>query len=378
MGKNSMNFTILGLGTAVPSTVVDQATASRIAQACCCRTAEQQTWVPTMYVNSGIRQRHMVMRPEVVRDVLEGTRTSQSPFLPSGADDDNGPTTAQRMRAYAVEAKPIALAAARQALDRAEVSAAGITHLVTVSCTGCYSPGLDIELIQELALPADAQRTHIGFMGCHGALNGLRVARAFATAEPDACVLLCATELCSLHYHYGWDPQKVIANAIFADGAAALVGAASSAFRNGSRPTKAWHLAASGSCLFPGSGDAMTWTIGDHGFEMTLSKKVPALIAAHLRPWLQHWLDRNFLSLDAVASWAVHPGGPRIVDAVEEALGLSPRASAASRSVLAEHGNMSSPTILFILDRLRQQDAAKPCVALGFGPGLAVEAALFR
>jgi predicted naringenin-chalcone synthase len=374
-----MSFAILGLGTAVPSTVVDQTTAGNIARSCCCRTNEQATWLPTMYGNTGIRQRHVVMRPEVVRDVVEGTRSSQSPFLPTGAADDNGPTTAQRMRHYVAEALPLALAAARQALERAALPGRKVTHLITVSCTGFYAPGVDVELIQNLDLSPGTQRTHVGYMGCHGALNGLRVARAFATAEPDARVLLCATELCSLHYHYGWDPQKVIANAIFGDGAAAVVGGAASCRQNGSRsPAGDWHLAASGSCLFPGSADAMTWTLGDHGFEMTLSKKVPGLIAAHLRPWLQTWLDSQGLPLDAIASWAVHPGGPRIVDAVEEALGLPRAATAASREVFAEHGNMSSPTVLFILDRLFQRQAPRPCVALGFGPGLAVETALFR
>src|SRR5437773_11629928 len=121
----------------------------------------------------------------------------------------------------------------------------------------------------------------------------------------------------------------------------------------------------------------MTWSVGDHGFEMTLSKRVPGLIAAHLRPWLEAWLRPHGLAPADVASWAVHPGGPRILTAVEEALGLDRSATAVSREVLATCGNMSSPTVLFILDRLQRAGAARPCVALGFGPGLAAEAALF-
>jgi predicted naringenin-chalcone synthase len=121
----------------------------------------------------------------------------------------------------------------------------------------------------------------------------------------------------------------------------------------------------------------MTWTVGDYGFEMTLSKKVPGLIAAHLRPWLQAWLREQGVELAEVATWAVHPGGPRILTAVEEALGLERTATESARAVLAAFGNMSSPTVLFILDHLRQRQAPRPCVALGFGPGLAVEAALF-
>jgi predicted naringenin-chalcone synthase len=126
----------------------------------------------------------------------------------------------------------------------------------------------------------------------------------------------------------------------------------------------------------PDSAEAMTWRIGDHGFRMTLSARVPELIQTHLRGWLTGWLAEQGLERSDIASWAVHPGGPRILDAVESALGLEPEQNAVARSVLREHGNMSSPTILFILDRMRREGARGPCVALAFGPGLAVEVAL--
>jgi predicted naringenin-chalcone synthase len=121
----------------------------------------------------------------------------------------------------------------------------------------------------------------------------------------------------------------------------------------------------------------MSWTIGDHGFEMTLSKQVPGLIHAYLRPWLTEWLGRQGRRPNEIRSWAIHPGGPRILGAAEEALGLRPDDTAVARSIFAEFGNMSSPTTLFILERMRRENAPRPCVALGFGPGLAVEAALF-
>jgi predicted naringenin-chalcone synthase len=122
----------------------------------------------------------------------------------------------------------------------------------------------------------------------------------------------------------------------------------------------------------------MTWGIGDHGFEMTLATRVPGLIARHLRPWLESWLRDQGLELGRVASWAIHPGGPRILSAAVAALGLAPDVTAVSREVLSECGNMSSPTVLFILERLRIRQAPRPCVALGFGPGLVAEAALFE
>jgi predicted naringenin-chalcone synthase len=329
--------------------------------------------LPALYRQTGIAKRHFAFDGELVQDVLEGTRASGSMFLPRPAENDLGPTTAQRMEHYMREAGPLALRASRQALDEAGLAAADLTHLITVSCSGFSAPGVDIELIKRLELSPTIERTHVGFMGCHGALNGLRVALALTGAFPRARVLLCAVELCGLHYYYQWDPKKLVSNALFADGAAAAVGVPTDA-----APAGSWQAMASGSCVFPDSEYAMTWNIGDHGFEMTLSTRVPDLIAGHLRPWFVEWLGRHGLALAEVASWAVHPGGPRILTAVEESLGLDREATAASREVLADCGNMSSPTVLFILERLRKCRAPRPCVALGFGPGLTAEAALFR
>jgi predicted naringenin-chalcone synthase len=374
-----MSFAILGLGTAVPDTMVSQEQGKRVARQLCCRTEEQATWLQSIYDNAGVRTRHLVLGWEVVQDFLDGTRHSGSVFLPSGTPEDLGPTTAQRLRQYASDAAPLAFDAARRALRQSGVAPGEITHIVTVSCTGFQAPGVDVELIRRLGLPSGTERTHVGYMGCHGSLNALRVARAFTTADEKARVLVCAVELCSLHYYYNWDPQKVIANALFADGAAALVGGPEAA-----APAGAWKVVASGSCLFPDSAGDMTWTVGDHGFVMTLSRRVPGLISAHLRPWLTAWLGQHGLSVGEVGAWAIHPGGPRILDSVEDALGLSRPLGLASREVFAEYGNMSSPTVLFILDRLRGEahasgrDTPRPCVALGFGPGLTVEAALLH
>jgi predicted naringenin-chalcone synthase len=367
-----MSLAILGLGTAVPETVFDQSDASRIARSLAGTTPELGSWLTAMYNGTEIRTRRTILGPDVIRDVIDRTGHSGSEFVPTGQPGDRGPTTGQRMRHYAAGAPPLAEAASRKALERSGVPPRDITHLITVSCTGFLAPGIDVTLIQTLNLRPTVERTHVGYMGCHGALNGLRAARAFANADSNARVLLCAVELCSLHYHYGWDSQRMIANAIFGDGAAALVGGP------GGDTPREWQTVASGSCLIPDSANVMTWTVSDHGFEMTLSKRVPGLIAEHLKPWLAEWLGQHGIALDDVRSWAIHPGGPRILAAAEEALGLPRDAATASRAVFAEFGNMSSPTLLFILDRLRSANAPRPCVAVGFGPGLTAEAALFR
>jgi predicted naringenin-chalcone synthase len=214
-------------------------------------------------------------------------------------------------------------------------------------------------------------------MGCHGALNGLRVARAFADSDPQAVILVCAVELCSLHHQYGWDPQKIVANSLFADGAAAVVGRSGLSINSTASP-KHGTLVDNGCCVIPDSEDMMTWRIADNGFEMSLSPEVPGIITRHLPRVLEQFLSRNGLATADVSSWAIHPGGPRILAATAEAAGLTEEQMNPSISILQRCGNMSSPTVLFILNELQTRAARRPCVMLGFGPGLNVELALLR
>ena len=231
-------------------------------------TTQASGFLPAVYEGTGNRTRYFCIGRDALADVLAGTRHSGSPFLPAGGADWPGPTTGTRLAKYAADAPPLALEASRKALADGDTRPADVTHLVAVSCTGFAAPGVDHALITGLGLRPTVERVNVGFMGCHGAINGLRVAGAFAR-DPAARVLLCAVELCSLHYHYGDDPGKVVANALFADGAAAVVNGGSTG----------WTLRATGSCLIPESAAAMGWTVGDHGFEMMLARAVPALIA---------------------------------------------------------------------------------------------------
>lgn len=362
---------ILGLATRQPACRIGQDDAAVVAAERCSDTAKQAGVLRALYRRSTVQQRGSVL--------LSGSNghaaATISEFYPAARDAaDRGPTTARRMARFAEDAPRLLEAVARDAMRKAGASPAGIDQVVIVTCTGLQSPGLDVHLIRELGLRATTGRTIVGFMGCHGAVNGLRVAHRMAAA--GEVVLLAAVELCSLHFQYGWDPDKVVANALFADGAAAAVLAPGRPASEGEGNCNTPVLRATGSCLIPDSEGDMTWIIGDHGFEMTLSARVPDLIARHLRPWLTAWLAGHGLTLDQVQRWAVHPGGPRIVAAVEQALDLPAEATAVSREVLAECGNMSSPTLLFILDRLSGDAAPAPTVALAFGPGLMAEAAL--
>jgi predicted naringenin-chalcone synthase len=276
---------------------------------------------------------------------------------------------------YEKHAPPLATQAAREALVRSDIPPSAVTHVITVSCTGFTAPGIDSGLIHELKLRPTTQRVHIGYMGCHGAINGLRVARGLAHAEPRARILLCAVELCSLHYCFHWDSERMLGNALFADGAGALV-LGSEPDAAASLAQRRWQVAATGSCLFPETAEILKWNIEDHGFAMTISSRLPELIQMHLCEWLTAWLAENKLRVSDVQSWAVHPGGPKILEAVESAMGIDPGKTQVSRDVLRNHGNMSSATVLFILDSLLKDGASAPCVALSFGPGLVAEAAL--
>jgi predicted naringenin-chalcone synthase len=362
-----MKFTLLGCGSSVPPNYLSRDDAVELVKENFCRTDRERRIVPALYRMSGVKKRHST----ILTSSSGGDTVPQRTLLhPPKDDKDMGPGVSLRMAAYEQGSTALALESASKALEDAKVDALDITHLVTVSCSGFAAPGVDIHLIKKLGLRGTVERTHVGFMGCHGALNGLRAARAYAEADPSAVVLLCAVEVCSVHYHYGWDSEQIVANALFADGSASVVGAA--------RPDgEGWQIGATGACLIPDSEDAMTWRIGDNGFVMSLSPQVPQLIEDHLRPWTEQWLDGAGLDLESVKTWAIHPGGPRILTSAAKALGLPREALAVSRDVLQNYGNMSSPTLLFILERLRQAQAETPCVALGFGPGLMTEAVLF-
>jgi predicted naringenin-chalcone synthase len=364
-----MSMGIEGLGTGTPLHEATQEQAASFAEALGTENDEQRRQLHAIYRLSRIRTRRSVLQESPGAAGVAG----QTFYPPRRDPEDHGPSTSTRMQRYETEAPRLAVTAAAAALADAGRSPAEITHLVTVSCTGFVAPGFDVQLMRELGLPAATSRTHLGFMGCHGAFHALRVAKAFTDSSPHACVLICAVELCSLHFQYGWSPDLVVANALFGDGAGAVV--AGGTARAGHED---WELAASASALLDDSAEEMTWRIGDHGFQMTLSARVPGLIQASLRPWLDPWLASQALSVEAIASWAVHPGGPRILEACAQVTGRTRADFAVSHEVLAEFGNMSSPTILFILERLRRRDAPRPCLAIGFGPGLSAEAALFR
>ena len=278
----------------------------------------------------------------------------------------NGPSTGSRMAQYELHAGALAAKACAQALAESGTDAGVVTHIVTASCTGFAAPGPDVRIIGELGISPGVRRLHIGFMGCHAAINALHSASALAGSHPGAVVLVCCIELCTLHFHYSGRADHLVCNALFADGAAAMV------VRHSDDPTLP-KLAGFSSVLLPNCGDAMGWLIGDHGFEMKLDASVPGTLAAAIPAWVDGQLKALGLRRNEVGSWAIHPGGPKVVQAIATSLDLPASAIEPSLRVLREHGNMSSATVPFILSTLHDQRAPKPWVALAFGPGLAGE-----
>jgi alkylresorcinol/alkylpyrone synthase len=359
--------TVLGIGKAVPPHRICQSETAELAKSLSCCSEKHERVLAALYQRTRVHHRASVF----ANGIDNGAVSFQSFFPSIKKNTDKGPWTEDRMHRYAAEAPALAIQASKDAISDAGIHVDDIGQIVTVSCTGFSAPGFDISLMKELGLRNSVNRTHIGFMGCHGVFNALRVASALARENPKKMVLVCSVELCTIHFAYGWDPDRVLANALFADGSSAAVIASGPEHRN------RWTLGATGSYLFPDSDKAMTWRVGNHGFEMGLSAKVPGLLATHLRPWITQWLKEQGLTVKGIKSWAIHPGGPRVLDSVVSSLKLPSHAALVSRKILADYGNMSSATVLFILDHLYKESAPRPCVALGFGPGLVAESALF-
>lgn len=360
---------IRSIGTAVPERSLSSARSLEVARAL---TPDQvpASLLRRLHERSGIDGRGCsVLAPDGSVPIY-GVDSSEA----GSAAVATCPGTSGRMRAYLDAAEALAIAASRHAFAHASIDPVRITHLVTASCTGFAAPGFDQSIIGALALSPHVRRTHIGFMGCHAAVNAMSVASAFAASDPDACVLLACAEVCSVHFQPSARVDQVVANTLFADGAAAAIISAPPGDDGGVRGALEWPaVMRCASAIIPDSVGSMAWHIGDHGFEMTLGADVPDRIAAALPGWVDRELASLGMARSDVGGWAIHPGGPRVIDAVIGTLGLAANAGDASRAVLRRHGNMSSATLLFIMDELRRSGVPRPWVGLAFGPGLAGE-----
>lgn len=356
------------LATAVPPYAVPQAFARDTMKAQLEDNRLAQRLVHRLYTQSGIDTRYSVI-PDFLAPTEDSARQGGS-FL----DADGrflAPTTKVRNDLYTEAARPLFKEAALKALDASTFSAADITHVVTVSCTGFCAPGPDYFLVRDLCLNPGVGRFHVGFMGCYAAFPALKMAKAFCEAEPDAVVLVVCLELCTLHLQLGGDPDRLLASSVFADGAAAALVSAKT-------PTAAaFELSALATTLTAEGEEAMAWSVGDQGFDIVLSSYVPEILETNIAAALAPLFAQFGLAAADIERWGVHPGGRAILDKVEKGLALGEGALEPSRGVLRDYGNMSSATVLFVLERLLSEaETGERVCAVAFGPGLTVESGL--
>jgi alpha-pyrone synthase len=308
-----------------------------------------------MAERSGISHRYSYLEPGTSRQSVD-----REGFYKLGSFPD----TAMRMKKFETFAPQLAVRAVEKLLKDEERSQ--ITHIVVTSCTGFSAPGIDLAVIERCGLKPSVERTMVGFMGCYAAINALKLARHIVRSEPHARVLAINLELCTLHLQETDNLEEILSFLLFADGcAAALVSA----------DPKGVEISSFQSALVPDTQELIRWHIGRQGFDMILSGAVPGAI----RSALTHSRDEILGGANDIDLWAVHPGGRTVLDAVEQAFALEPMALAASRSVLSDYGNMSSGTVMFVLDRIMKdaQKGQRGC-AMSFGPGLVAETMMFR
>lgn len=362
---------INAIGTAVPIHSSSQQRAAEFMANLLQFDERDRRRLNALYRYTRIEKRHTVMA-DYTRSAGEFT------FYPNTPGMEPFPTVGQRMRIYREEAVPLALQAIQDCFrSYPDFDPQTLTHLITVSCTGLYAPGPDIEIIEALGLPTTTQRLAINFMGCYGAFNGLKAANAIVRSEPGAKVLVVCVELCTIHFQKKTDTDYLLSNALFADGSAAVL------VESTPRPEQSFRLRSFYCDLLPAGKDAMAWHVSDFGFEMTLTAEVPNHIQRGIGQLMHQLLSQCKLTLDDIGHYALHPGGRRILEVIEEQLGITATDDRYAYEILRQYGNMSSATVLFVLKAIWEDlmngaaelDVQRPNIlSCAFGPGLTLEA----
>ena len=324
-----------------------------------------------LYQASGIDFRHSVITDfdkQIGNFDFFGNSPGLEPF----------PTTAKRGDLFQQEALTISLAAIENAIKHLpNFDLKNITHLITVSCTGMYAPGLDVEIVEHLELNPSLERTCINFMGCYGAFNALKMADYICRAQEQATVLIVDVELCTLHFQKENTVDNWLSNSLFADGAAAVV-----VQHKDFATQKLFEVRAFYNELVSKARHEMSWKIGDHGYQMQLTNKVTKQIKSEIKNVAEKLLNKLNLTLDDIGQFAIHPGGRRILEVCDDVFNLKPHQNKHAYDVLRNFGNMSSATILFVLDELSQklqiQKQSQQILSFAFGPGLTFESMLLQ
>lgn len=358
---------IISIGTAVPKHRSKQAAILEFMHAAYSNETASRK-LNMLFGNSGIEERYSVL-PD-----FDKTRNEHVFFngTPSKANVEN------RISVFKDRALPLAIEAIHASFKNIDttIEAYGVTHLITVTCTGLSAPGIDAEIIEQLKLPNDIYRTSVNFLGCNAAFHALKIADMICKTNPEAKVLIVCVELCTLHFQPKDNNDNLLSNTIFGDGAAAVLLSSSDTYKE----NKGLTIEGFYSVLLNKGKDLMGWNISPLNFEMILDAGIPDFIGSEIKVIVDKAFRKFNLTQETIDHWAIHPGGKKIVDTIKKQLSLTDVESQPSYKILNEYGNMSSPTILFVLNELMQNNCngGQTIFSMGFGPGLSIETALFK
>lgn len=359
---------IISIGTSVPKYGTKQSVILDFMQAAYANETASRK-LNLLFQHSGISSRYSVVSDF---DMAAGKHTlfNGSPVLPR---------VDERLNVFKKHALPLAIAAVQNALEKlgTNIRDFGFTHLITVTCTGLYAPGLDVELMEELNLPNDIFHTAVNFLGCNAAFHALKVGDMIAKTDDKAKVLIVCVELCTLHFQPKNNSDNLLSNTIFGDGAAAVILASDSYCKM--HQCKGLTINGFYSVVLNNGKPLMGWNVTPINFEMVLDAKIPEFIGNAAIDLVRNAGKKLKIKPNSLKYWAIHPGGKRILDVIQHQLQLTDSDLRFSYKVLDEYGNMSSPTILFVLNEIEKANPKtnETVFSIGFGPGLSIETGLF-
>ncbi|HJS56246.1 MAG TPA: type III polyketide synthase [Chitinophagaceae bacterium] len=351
---------ILSIGTAVPEHRHEQQRIFEFMSRVYAISETEKRKLKFLYKHSGIQTRYSVLADYSLP-------ASEWKFFIPTENLEPFPSIEKRMKTFREQAAPLSLKAIQDCLKGSQNRS--ITHLITVSCTGMSAPGLDLELIELLKLPNTIWRTSVNFMGCYAAIHGLKMADAICKTDANANVLIVCIELCTLHFQKKYTPDNISSGILFSDGAAAIL-------VSGNQEMEGMSIDSFYSSVSFKNKQEMVWEMSSTGFLLTLSGYIPELIEEDFGHMVDDALEKTDLKKEDITHWCIHPGGKKILEAVHNSLQFTNGQLQHCYDILNDYGNMSSPTILFVLKRIRQSLHSKQrnnIFGAAFGPGLTIE-----
>ncbi len=355
---------IVSISTAVPQYKHDQENILAFMQNVFAMNDVEKRKLKFLYHQSAINTRYSVI-PDY------GLKANDWKFYPASENLEPFPDLELRMKWYNNAASPLSVNAIEKCIDQ-KINKDEITHLITVSCTGMSAPGLDLQIMEEMNLPKNTFRTSVNFMGCYAAIHALKLADVFAKENKNAKVLIVCTELCTLHFQKDNNVDNITSSLLFGDGAAAVLITHDNSVLEGLHIRDFYSEVS-----FKGKKD-MSWQLSSRGFLMKLSGYVSELIEEDFDGLVQNALHHTCLKKEDISHWCIHPGGKKILTSIQKSINIKEELLQHSYNILKDYGNMSSPTILFVLKEIvedlnKNKQTKANIFGAAFGPGLTME-----